>query len=186
MLIWKRVGLVVGFPSLVLLIPLLAMQVTDEVAWSGADFLVAFLLLSGSVALYGWIVQAGACRGHRMGAAAFVLALLFLVWANLAVGIIGDETHPGNLLYGGVVLVALVWGGAVRFRARPMVGVVALVAALLAAVPVVSYLFLEPGLPAVEWWSIAGINAFFVLMLAVSGLLFWRAGMRERQLWIRG
>jgi hypothetical protein len=49
-----------------------------------------------------------------------VLAAFLLVWTNLAVGMIGSEDNPYNLLFGGVLAIALVGSIAARFRAAGM------------------------------------------------------------------
>jgi hypothetical protein len=46
-----------------------------------------------------------------------IAGALLLVWINLAVGFIGDEGDPANLMYGGVLAVLAV--GAVAARGRP-------------------------------------------------------------------
>jgi len=73
----------------ILLLPLLAMQMTDEVGWDVADFAVAGALLSGTGLIY---VLAAREIGNITYRAAFGVALgvtLLLVWIELAVGIIG-------------------------------------------------------------------------------------------------
>jgi hypothetical protein len=80
---------------------------------------------------------------YRAGFGIAVVAAFLLVWINLAVGIIGDERNPANLMFGGVLLVGLAGALIARFRPRGMslalvataiaqlaVSVVALVAAL--------------------------------------------------------
>jgi hypothetical protein len=44
------------------------------------------------------------------------VAAFILIWMNLAVGIIGSEDNPANLMYGGVLAVAIVGAFMVRFR----------------------------------------------------------------------
>jgi hypothetical protein len=82
---------VLGATACILLIPLLAMQFTDEVAWSPFDFAVAGVLLGG----FGlaWVLGARLLR-HAQARLAFGLALgalLVLVWAELAVGVFGSR-----------------------------------------------------------------------------------------------
>jgi hypothetical protein len=54
---------------------------------------------------------------YRAGAGFAVLASFFILWVNLAVGMIGDEDNAYNLLFGGVIVLAI--AGAVVTRARP-------------------------------------------------------------------
>lgn len=82
----KMAVLAVGV-GLVLLVPLAAMQFTDEVAWSVTDFVTAAVLLFGAGLAYIVITRHAARR--RLLVAAGVLAVLVLVWAELAVGVFG-------------------------------------------------------------------------------------------------
>jgi hypothetical protein len=73
--------------SLLLLVPLVAMQFTDEVAWSLTDFATAAVLLFGAGLTYLTVTQNTPSR--RLAVAAAVLVVLVLVWAELAVGVFG-------------------------------------------------------------------------------------------------
>jgi hypothetical protein len=81
---YQWLGLVIGF---ILLIPLLAMQLTDEVRWMWGDFLFmgGLLLAAGSAGI--WILRR--LSGQWRWPALAGLGLLFLwVWAELAVGLV--------------------------------------------------------------------------------------------------
>ena len=106
-----------GSAGALLLAPFAAMQVTDSVRWSLADFALAGALLGGA----GLGLELAARRtGSRVYWAGLGLALagaVLLVWANGAVGLIGSEEHPANRLFAGVLAVGL--AGAVLARGRP-------------------------------------------------------------------
>lgn len=71
----------------VLLVPLVAMQFTAEVAWTPHDFVVAAALLGGCALAYELAtsrVRRGPARA-LIGAA--ILLLLLVIWAQGAVGI---------------------------------------------------------------------------------------------------
>lgn len=91
-----RVGLVTAF---VLLVPLVAMQFTDEVGWSVADFVFAGVLLAGT----GMLLEAAARRprtlGYRAAAAAIGVAAILLGQADDA---------PGLVLFGGLLIAGTV------------------------------------------------------------------------------
>ena len=76
-----------GLAALVLVLPLVAMQVTDQVSWGPGDFLVAALLLAGTglgLELAMRLFREPIQRWLAAGGVAFVGAL---IWAELAVGI---------------------------------------------------------------------------------------------------
>lgn len=72
-----------------LLIPSVAMQLTDEIKWGAMDFLVAaVLLLSAGFAIT--FIASKIENRTRLVAGISVIAIFFvLVWAELAVGIFG-------------------------------------------------------------------------------------------------
>ena len=83
----SRVALVTG---LLLLVPLVAMQLTDEVRWNLADFVVAGALLFGAGATYHLLAARTDNLAYRAAVGVAVGVTLMLVWANLAVGLIGS------------------------------------------------------------------------------------------------
>lgn len=112
---WRAVGW--GTAALLISVPLVAMQFTDEVNWSGSDFLFAGVLL-GSVGLaFEFVVRKSFSAAYRFGAATALVAGFLTVWVNGAVGMIGDEDNPLNLMFGGVLIVAL--AGALLARLKP-------------------------------------------------------------------
>lgn len=76
-----------AFAGLLLLIPAVAMQFTPEVNWDKEDFLAAAVLLGGAGLGIELAVRLIRSRRVMMLAIAGVLAVLLLVWAELAVGI---------------------------------------------------------------------------------------------------
>ena len=74
----------------ILLVPLVAMQLTREVNWTVSDFLVAGVLLMGTGLLFDLAARKVRTRKARLVTiGAIVLGFLF-VWAELAVGIVGS------------------------------------------------------------------------------------------------
>ena len=106
--------------ALLVLLPLIAMQFTAEVNWDETDFIFAGVLI-GSVGLLAELTVRMSRNLFFRAGAAFVLAASFLIiWANAAVGMIGDEDNSYNLLFLGVILLALVGSALARFRASGM------------------------------------------------------------------
>jgi hypothetical protein len=71
----------------VLLVPAVAMQVTDEVSWGPGDFVVAAGLLFGAGMTYALAAQRTTHRSRRLAIAAAVGAVVAVIWAELAVGL---------------------------------------------------------------------------------------------------
>lgn len=84
---WR--GFLWGGLSLILLLPALAMQVTRDVAWTGSDFAI----MGGLLVAVGLLLEAAMRWLHsgrsRLIAIAAIIAGFLLVWAELAVGIVG-------------------------------------------------------------------------------------------------
>jgi hypothetical protein len=80
-----RIGLVT---ACLLLLPLVAMQFSDEVVWDLADFVVAGALLFGAGLAYELIAGRRDSLGYRAAVGVAVLAAVILVWVELAVGIV--------------------------------------------------------------------------------------------------
>lgn len=72
-----------------LLIPFIAMQFSSEVNWSVADFVIAAILLTGTGLLCEFVIRRIQNKKYRIGICFLILLALFLVWAELAVGLFG-------------------------------------------------------------------------------------------------
>ncbi len=112
---WRLLGW--GGAALLLLLPLVAMQFTNEVNWSGSDFLVFGLMLAAAGGCIDFAARTMPNRAYLAGAALAVLTGFLMLWANAAVGIIGNESHPANLLFVGILAVGAL--GALLARGRP-------------------------------------------------------------------
>ena len=90
-----RMIIILSVTTFILAIPLVAMQFTNEVDWTLSDFVTAgILLLSTGLAIELVIrnLKAGALRTIVL---VVILLVLFLIWAELAVGIFGTP-FAGN------------------------------------------------------------------------------------------
>ena len=75
---------------LLLLIPFVAMQFTNEVNWSLMDFVMAGILLFATSLVFELVIRKVKSTKHRLLISGIILLLLFLLWAELAVGIFGS------------------------------------------------------------------------------------------------
>lgn len=165
-----RIALATG---IILLLPLLAMQFTDEVVWDMADFIAAGVLLFGTGLAYEMMARKGGTVAYRAAAGVALATAFLLFWVNGAVGIIGSENNDANLMYFGVLAIGII--GAIIARLRPLGMACALFVTALAQalVPVIALIIWQPAS-----WGAAGVfgvfvlNAFFVILFVGSAWLF--------------
>lgn len=115
---------------------LLSLPAILRFPWTVSDFVVMGVLL-GSVGL--GIEFLAARAGNifvRLGAIVMALTAFLTIWVNLAVGMIGSEDNPYNLLFIGNLALVLICGIAVRLQPSAMVKVAALAAAVQLALAV--------------------------------------------------
>ena len=85
----KEIIISLFLTGIVLLIPLVGMNLSDEVDWSAMDFLIGGLLLFGASMVIQWIYKRANSRKHALLLTLFFIVLTLLLWAELAVGIFG-------------------------------------------------------------------------------------------------
>ncbi len=175
--ITRRLVVWAAVVAFILLIPLLAMQFTDEVVWDLADFIVMGGLLFGVGLAYELVARRSEKTVYR-GALGVGLAGAFLLfWVNDAVGIIGNEGQPANLMYGAVFAVGLIGSLMTRFKPRGMARTLFAAALTQMLVPVIALLIWPP--PVTSWapgvFGVFVLSAFFAVLFVGSALLFRRA-----------
>ena len=74
---------------IILLLPLVGMQFSDEVDWDLADFIIAAALLISAGLSYEFIAKKMNTTSKRVAVSIVIVILLILIWAELAVGIFG-------------------------------------------------------------------------------------------------
>lgn len=169
---YQSIALMALTTGLLLMIPLIAMQFTEEVVWTLSDFIFAGTLLFGTGLTYKLITRKSGETIYRIAVGFALFTGLFLIWTNLAVGIIGSEDNPVNLLYFGVIFVGIIGALMARFRSKGMdltMFAMALAQALVAAIALIGGFYQSP--PSTVF-HIIGINGFFITLFIVSALLF--------------
>lgn len=86
----KRLIIVFLVLSFLLLIPLIAMQFTDEVNWTIIDFVIAGGLLFGAGIISEIVLRKINSLNHKVGLLSAILIIVILIWIELAVGIFGS------------------------------------------------------------------------------------------------
>ena len=97
--------------------PLVAMRFTREVDWNGDDFIVMGIMLAIVCGAIELAVRLSGNRSYRLGVAAAIGGAFLITWVNLAVGIVGSEHNPSNLLFFYALLLGI--AGAVIARLKP-------------------------------------------------------------------
>lgn len=120
---WRPIGW--GAAASIPLLHLVAMQFTHEVNWTLGDFIFAGVVIGAVGGTFELTVRASSNWAYRAGVAAALAAAFLIIWSNAAVGMIGSEDNSYNLLFGGVILIALVGALIVRFRPGGMALVMA-------------------------------------------------------------
>jgi hypothetical protein len=115
---WRVAGWALAISAL--LLPFMAMQFTREVNWTGPDFIFAAVMIGGVGLLFELTVRMSDNGFYRTGIALALAASFLTIWANGAVGMIGDEGNPLNLMFFGVIAIALLGSALGGFRARGM------------------------------------------------------------------
>jgi hypothetical protein len=84
----RLIGILLAVAGL-LLIPLIAMRFTTQVNWDVFDFIVAGILLLGTGLACEFVLRTVRKTSYRVAICLGFLFALVIVWAELAVGIIG-------------------------------------------------------------------------------------------------
>jgi hypothetical protein len=137
------------------------------------------ILLLGIGLTYVLISRISDRIAYRTAVGIALAAALLIVWINLAVGIIGNEDNPANLMYIGVLAVGIIGASIARFQpngmasamfatalAQVLVAVIALIAGLGSSGPI---------------WprEILILTGFFVALFVGSALLFRKVAREQ-------
>lgn len=76
--------------AVLLCIPLVSKQFTNEVNWTLSDFIIAGILLLGTGIVIEIVARNVKDQRARIGMIIGTFVVLFLVWAEMAVGIFGS------------------------------------------------------------------------------------------------
>ena len=173
---WRKA--VWGTAVFLWLLPLVAMQFTAEVNWDETDFIVWGVILSAAAGTYELAARMTRNSAYRIAVGIAIVAAFLLVWINGAVGIIGSEANPANLMYFGVLAVGVIGTLIARFRPHGMGRALFAMATAQMLIPVIALITWSPD---VTSWGAAGVvgvfflNAAFAMLFVGSALMFRRA-----------
>ena len=114
-----RIGPWIG-AAVLLLAPLIAMRFTDDVAWTPFDFALAGGMMLAVLIPWELAMRRSSDLAYLVGTAIALGTGFIIVWASGAVGIVGSEDNAANLMFLGVVGVAVLGAVFAGFRSAGM------------------------------------------------------------------
>jgi hypothetical protein len=158
-------------PALLLLVPLVAMQFSQEWNWTPFDFVAMGVILYGAVLTYELVARKAVTTAYRAAVGVAGTTAVLLLWVNGAVGIIGDG--PGNLMYFGVPAMGVIGAFVAGLEPRGMARALFVMALAQMLVPVMALVIWNPPFA-------PGVLPVFVLNGIFAGLWLTSAGLFRR------
>lgn len=150
------------------------MRYTDEVQWDPPDFLIMGVLLLATGLGLEWAIRHRGSLALRAAWALGLLSTFLMVWVNMAVGLLGGEGNPFNMLLLAVPVLGMSGAAIARLEPRGMAFTMLAMAALQLALTAIAYSQdwrpLRQG--PIDIW---GPNGFFAVLFLIAALLFWSA-----------
>jgi hypothetical protein len=154
--------------ALLIVLPGIAMLITDEVRWGPADFVFWGALLIGAGLTLEFTVRKPAPPAYRLAVCVALVATFLMIWMAAAVGILDGA----DWLLGGVLVVGLLGAALSGFRAAGMARALAATAVAQLTVAAIAW---GAGLTTVPGPKVLALTAFFVVFWLAAALLFRRA-----------
>ena len=157
-----------GAAAALMLLPVLAIRGFDPAAWDPPGDFIFLAILFGGVAV-AWELAARVSPGsaYKVAIGMAVAAGFLSAWINLAVGIIGSEDNPANLIYAAVIAVAAAGASLARFHPPGMAR------AMLAAAVAQGLAFIAALAAGLGFTG--PITVFFTALWLISAWLFLKA-----------
>lgn len=168
----RNILVVAGVTAVLLLLAFVLRRLVGSPEWTAMDFAVVAIMLFGTGLAYVLITHKRKESLYRLAVALAATTGLLLFWSNLAVGLIGSEDEPANLMYFGVLAVAFIGSVISRFKPRGLSVAMWVTAGVQVLTIVIALLAGWHRLAESSLTEIIGINGFFAMLWAISGLLF--------------
>lgn len=164
-----------------LILPAVAMQFSEEVQWTAFDFAVAGAALFICCSLWELGFRLSDSAAYRMGLGIAVGAALVTLWVNGAVGVIGDEDNPANLMFVVVLALGVVGAFVANFKAAGMARAMTATAVAQALVGVIA-LAGRMGSEAGAWMQVIVVFTFVMCAAWMLSAWLFRRAAAERPL----
>ena len=150
-----------------MVIPVIVLRAAEGYQWDPGDAVFLIILLGIVAIAHEVMLRVSDRKAYGAAVGLAVFTGLAQIWVNLAVGIIGSEDNPANLIYAGVIAVALIGAVLAGFRAK---GMAAAMAATAIAQASTFFVALAAG------FGFTGpITIFFTCLWLISAALFRRS-----------
>ena len=166
-----------------ILILLIVMQFSNEINWSETlAYSIILLIAGGLYELYQWLKKQS--KMYRIARYIGLFWIFFLGRVSGAIGIIGSENNPANIMYRAIPGIIIIGSLISQFKPYWMAFTLFITAFVQILVPIIA-LFIWPS--KVSWgeaWVIGVfiLNSIFSLIFIISALLFLRAKKSEIRL----
>lgn len=176
----KKRFIIWGTITTLIIMIILTKQFISEIQWNETiAYIVIILAIACIYELYKWLKTHN--RSYRIAFSIGTLGALLIIRVNGAVGIIGSEDNPANLMYWAVLFTIILGSLISTFKPRWMALTLFATAIVQILVPVFA-LFIWP---AQTSWGEAGVigvlvfNSVFAGIFIISALFFQRARLKE-------
>jgi hypothetical protein len=160
----------------VLLIPLWGVLYVDGWNWDWHGFVVAGAFVFSAALTYELVVKGMSNKAYRFAMGLAVATAFVLTWVNFVLAV---DVSLANFMYFGVVVVGLVGAAIARLRARGITLALAGTAIAQLLVPFIAVVFWKTNVAPRAAVPVIGLNGVFVLLFAISALLFRRAARTQ-------
>ena len=158
-----------------LMAPLVASRFVDGWNWGPGAFVFAYVLFFATALAYELIAVKVNAAAYKAGVGVALVAGFGLGWSNMVH--VADSENPANLLYFSVLLVGAVGAWMAGLKPRGLARTLFVMALMLAVISVL----LPSGAPPYLARNMGILHGVFVVLFAVSGLFFRRAGLAAFQ-----
>jgi peptidoglycan/LPS O-acetylase OafA/YrhL len=165
---WRIIGW--GGAVALLLLPFVVMQFSQQMNWGAEDFIFVGVVIGTVGLLFELAVRVSSNWSYRAAFGLALLGIVLVVWANVAVGIVGSDDNPNNALFFWALLLGVAGAAVARLRAHGMAWAMAATALALwiAFAVAVAGPTDEPHVP--HSLEFIGISTFALIILASAAL----------------